>query len=214
MRTPRLLDKLFPFWLWRLPRGVKRIAITFDDAPDPVTTPALLDLLQEIEVKVTFFLIGERVKQNSDLIRRMAAEGHILGNHGFHHESHRGYSLDKMRDSIQKTEICLTDLGILPTRFFRPPHGSFSREMTSELRRLGYRGVMWTAQLHDWQPQTQEFLEKKVRHGFFDGSIVMLHDGQTSSIQTLLRVLPPLIEEFKARGFQFVTLTEQSFSDS
>jgi peptidoglycan/xylan/chitin deacetylase (PgdA/CDA1 family) len=214
MRTPRLLDKLFPFWLWRLPRGMKRIVLTFDDGPDEMTTPALLDLLQQTDVKVTFFLTGERVRQNSELIKRMAGEGHVLGNHGFHHESHRGYSADKLKDSIQKTEVCLTELGILPSKLFRPPYGAFSRRMTSQLRRLGYRGVMWTAQLHDWQPQSMEILKKGARRAFFDGSIVMLHDGHTTSIRTLLQVLPPLIEEFKAQGLQFVALTEQSLSDS
>jgi peptidoglycan/xylan/chitin deacetylase (PgdA/CDA1 family) len=210
--TSRLLDKIFPSWLWRLPSGMKRIALTFDDGPDPATTPALLDFMKQVDVRVTFFLIGERIEQNPDLIKRMATEGHILGNHGYHHESHYGYSPDRLRDSLKKTETCMTDLGVLPAKFFRPPHGIFSRTMTSELRRLNYSGIMWTAQLRDWQPQPQELLEKKARRAFFDGSIVVLHDGYTSAIQTLLRVLPPLIEESRARGFRFLPLGEELLS--
>ncbi|MFH1010343.1 MAG: polysaccharide deacetylase family protein [bacterium] len=209
MMMPRLFGRVFPQWLWRLPSGKRRIALTFDDGPDPVTTPALLDVLKRLEVKATFFLVGERVKPNAPLVERIAAEGHAMANHGYCHENHFGYPMDRLRDSIQRTEESIAALGTRPFPFFRPPYGVFSPRWTSRLHRLHYRGVMWTAHLRDWRPQRQEVLERRARRAFFDGSIVLLHDGQGSSIPTLLKALPQVVEEARTQGFQFVTLGEE-----
>jgi len=208
MITPRLFIKAFPHWLWHLPRGKRRIALTFDDSPDSTTTSALLDVLRDLEVKATFFLIGEKVSPHASLVERIAAEGHALANHGYRHESHFGYSMNKLRGSIQRTEESLTALGIHPLPFFRPPYGVCSPWLASKLHRLRYRGVLWSAHLRDWRLQKQEILEKRMRRAFFDGCILLLHDGQGSSISTLLKTLPHAVEQSRAQGFQFVALGE------
>lgn len=209
---PRFLDTLFPNWLWRLSPGEKRIALTFDDGPDFDTTPTLLDLLKELNVQVTFFLSGEKVRGNEMLLKRAANDGHIWANHGYHHVNHALYSRHLVRSSIQKTEEAMVAAGLRPARLFRPPFGIFRPGLTSELTHLKYRGVMWTAHLRDWKPQSDEILQRRARRAFSDGSIVLLHDKHASKSQALLKMLPLLVAEVQKQGFRFVTLCDETLA--
>jgi len=209
--TLRLLDSLFPQWVWRLPEGKRQIALTFDDGPNPATTAALLDVLKELNVKATFFLVGEKVTGNSALLGRAADEGHVLANHGYHHTSHAWYPRHKLRESIERTENAIADSGIRPARLFRPPYGFFLPRIGRELKRLGYRGIMWTAHLSDWKSLTPGAQEAKVRHALSDGSIILLHDAHTFQSTILTVTLPNLVDDAQRQGFQFVTITEETF---
>jgi peptidoglycan/xylan/chitin deacetylase (PgdA/CDA1 family) len=210
--TLRLLDSLFPQWVWRLAAGKRQIALTFDDGPDPTTTPALLDVLKELNVKATFFLIGEQVAGNAALLGRAAEEGHVLANHGYCHASHAGYPRQKLRDSIEGTERAIADSGIRPARLFRPPYGFFLPGISRELKRLGYRGIMWTSHLRDWRSQTRKVLEARAHRSLLDGSIILLHDTHEFQSTLLTAILPSLVEDARRRDFQFVTLTEEVFT--
>ncbi len=211
---PRLFEHLFPQWLWRLPAGQKRIALTFDDGPDMSTTPALLALLRELEIPVTFFLLGEKVKANAAMFTDAESHGHTLAVHGFRHSNHIVYSRRALRDSIQKTEEVMRTSNLQPTTLFRPPYGSFNPFHASELKRIGYRGVIWTAHVRDWRPQPIQALEARMRQAFHDGSIVLLHDGLKSQVQAVMKVLPRLVENARERGFQFVSLSDKTLGET
>lgn len=203
---PHLFDTLFPRWLWRLPPGEKCIALTFDDGPDPNTTPALLEVLKELNLEATFFVVGARVTRSAALLKEAVADGHVLANHGYRHANHGVYPHRLLRSSIQETEEAMVASGLRPVRLFRPPYGIFRPSQAWELARMGYRGVMWTAHLRDWRPQSLELLDQRARRAFTDGSIILLHDGHLFRIQALLKILPRLVVEARKRGFRFVTL--------
>ena len=212
--TPRLFEHLFPQWLWRLPTGQKRIALTFDDGPDMSTTPVLLVLLRELEIPATFFLLGEKVAANAAMFKDAEPHEHTLAVHGFHHVNHIVYSRRALRDSIQKTEEVMRTSNLQPIKLFRPPYGSFNPLQTSELKRIGYRGVIWTAHVRDWRPQPIQTLEARMRQTFHDGSIVLLHDGLKSQVQAVMKILPRLIENARERGFQFVSLKDKALEET
>ena len=208
--TPRLFEYLFPQWLWRLPAGQKRIALTFDDGPDMSTTPALLALLRELEIPATFFLLGDKVAANAAMFSDAESHGHTLAIHGFHHTNHGFYSRRALRNSIHKTAEVMQASNLQPTKLFRPPYGSFNPFHTSELKRIGYRGVIWTAHVRDWRAQPIQTLEGRMRQAFHDGSIVLLHDGLKSQVHTVMKILPRLVENARERGFQFVSLSDKT----
>jgi peptidoglycan/xylan/chitin deacetylase (PgdA/CDA1 family) len=207
--TPRLFEHLFPQWLWRLPAGQKRIALTFDDGPDMSTTPALLTLLNDHEIPATFFLLGEKVAENASVFKDVESHEHTFAVHGFRHSNHLFYTRRALRDSIQKTEDVMRTFDLQPINLFRPPYGSFNPFHASKLKRIGYRGVMWTAHLRDWRPQPIQTLEARMRRAFRDGSIVLIHDGSKSQVQAVMKVLPRLVENARERGFQFVSLSDK-----
>ena len=208
LMTPRLFEHLFPQWLWRLPAGQRRIALTFDDGPDRRTSPALLALLRELEIPATFFLLGERVAENAAIFKDSEPHEHALAVHGFYHANHRFYSRRALRGSIQKTEDIMQASGLQTIKLFRPPYGAFNPFHHSELKHIGYRGVLWTAHVHDWRPQPLQTLEVRLRRTFFDGSIVLLHDGFQSQVQAVMKLLPRLAEEARKHGFRFVSLRD------
>jgi peptidoglycan/xylan/chitin deacetylase (PgdA/CDA1 family) len=212
--TLRLLDRIFPQWLWRLPNGDGQIALTFDDGPDPNTTPALLETLAKLDVRATFFIVGSKIEGNSGLLKRAVIDGHVLANHGYHHANHALYSRAALRSSIQRTEEAMTALDVQPLRLFRPPYGFFRPGMASELTRLGYRGIMWTAHLRDWKPQSAAMLERRAGRAFDDGSIILLHDSHAAGPQSLSRILTRLAADVRERGFHFVTLQNETLDQS
>ncbi len=212
--TLHLYDRIFPRWLWRLPNGDGQVALTFDDGPDSNTTPALLETLAKLDIRATFFIVGSKVEGNTAVLRRAAADGHVLANHGYHHANHALYSRAALRSSIQKTEEAMTALDVQPLRLFRPPYGFFRPGTASELTRLGYRGVMWTAHLRDWKPQNPAVLERRARRSLHDGSIILLHDSHASGPQSLSRILTRLAAEVQERGFRFVTLHNETLDQS
>ena len=178
------------------------------------TTPALLALLRELEIPATFFLLGEKVAANAVMFRDAESHGHTLAVHGFHHTNHGFYSCRALRDSIQKTEEVMRTSNLQPTKLFRPPYGIFNPLQTSELKRIGYRGVIWTAHVRDWRPQSIKTLEARIRQAFHDGSIVLLHDGLKSQVQTVMKILPRLVENARERGFQFVSLSDKTLRET
>jgi peptidoglycan/xylan/chitin deacetylase (PgdA/CDA1 family) len=165
-----------------------------------------------LNVKATFFLIGEQVAGNAALLGRAAEEGHVLANHGYCHASHAGYPRQKLRDSIEGTERAIADSGIRPARLFRPPYGFFLPGISRELKRLWYRGIMWTSHLRDWRSQTRKVLEARAHRSLLDGSIILLHDTHEFQSTLLTAILPSLVEDARRRDFQFVTLTEEVFT--
>ncbi|MBU1936058.1 polysaccharide deacetylase family protein [bacterium] len=206
---PRLFERLFPQWLWRLPVGQKRIALTFDDGPDSSTTPALLALLKELELPATFFLLGENVAANAAIFKDAEPHEHTFAVHGFHHMNHGFYSRRALRYSIQKTEDVMRTSDLQPIKLFRPPYGIFNPFQTSELKHIGYSGVIWTAHVRDWRPQPTQTLETRMRRAFRDGSIVLLHDGSNSQIQAVMKILPRFVENAREHGFQFISLSDK-----
>ena len=201
---------LTPACVWRGPRGERRIALTFDDGPDPAWTPRVLDRLAASQVRATFFLVGERAERAPDVVRRMAAEGHEVGNHSW---SHRGFWLCGPRtttEEIGRAHEGLAALTGTPPRHFRPPWGMVNAAMFGAVRRVGERCVFWSIQPEGQRPAPAARQVDYVLGRAHPGAIVDLHDaeGTPAAPARLLDALPALIDGLRERGYALATVAE------
>lgn len=187
----------------------KVLYLTFDAGYENGCTEKILDILQQQQVPAAFFLVGNYIEKNGDLVRRMAKEGHIVGNHTMHH-----WDMSKLKDkaAFQKE---LTDLealyqdttGQTLPKYYRPPQGIYSEENLSMAKELGYRTVFWSLAYVDWlndQQPTRETAFAKLLPRTHNGAVILLH----STSQTNAAILNELIETWKTEGYRFGKLDE------
>ena len=196
--------------LARLPGDEKVVSITFDDGPNPDATPRILDVLSREGVHATFFVLGRHADRWPGLVRRMADEGHQLGNHGyFHRKLHRrfpGYIRDDLTrgaDAIERAS------GVRPAHF-RAPHGFRNPWVTPIARSLGERTIGWSLGVWDSARPGADEIVTRTLEGMRAGSILLLHDGDGYDVggdrtQTA-EAVPRIIDGLRALGFGFVTL--------
>ena len=171
----------------------KVCALTFDDGPDPRTTPIILDALKKHGVQATFFVVGSKVLKNAGLIRRIHQEGHDLGNHTYSHARISFCSKKKMLREIKATQKAL--LKVVPSvcNFFRPPHGRFMGEQKEILEKHTHlKTIMWDVCPNDWTLNSTDTLLANVMAELKPGSIILLHDvteNTALSIETLIQSL-------------------------
>lgn len=203
---------LFGRALGRLPTRDRAVALTFDDGPNADATPRILDTLQHENVSATFFLLGRHVERHPDLARRIAASGHALGNHGFHHRKLHDRGPGYVRRDLQMgTDAIVGATGRRPA-FFRAPHGFRSPWVTSIAGSLGQRTVGWTLGVWDSDcPGAQEIARRAIE-GCTPGAILLLHDGDgydpLADRRQTADALPGIIQGLRERGFEFVSLPE------
>lgn len=196
--------------LGRLPTREKQVALTFDDGPNPDATPRVLDALGAERCPAAFFLLGKHVERWPELARRAAAEGHVIGNHGYHHRKlhFRGPAYVRV-DLELGTDIIEQAAGIRPS-VFRAPHGFRSPWVTPIARALGQRTVGWTLGVWDSdRPGVDAIVERSVAD-CRPGTILLLHDADGydpsgDRLQTAAAV-PRIIRELRSRGYEFVGL--------
>jgi peptidoglycan/xylan/chitin deacetylase (PgdA/CDA1 family) len=183
------------------------VSLTFDDGPDPVTTPAVLDVLAKYGVHAAFFCIGEKTAQYQGLARRIADEGHIIANHSYHHFWGTNFLRLKglTREMAQTQEAIQGATGKTPA-FFRPPMGLTNPHMARALRRNGLICVGWDVRPFDTgrtNRQVMDVIARKTR----DGSIILLHDTARSP-REIMELLEGVIAVLKDRGFSFSALDD------
>lgn len=152
------------------------LALTFDDGPDPVWTPRLLDLLGSVDARATFFPIAPRAAAHPDLIARMREGGHAVGLHCEEHVRHSDRDLEWLRRDTGTALARLAAIGVDPT-FWRTPWGDTSRWSARVATEYGLRLVGWTVDTHDWRGDTAEQMFDATRAAIEPGSIVLAHDG-------------------------------------
>ncbi len=187
----------------------KVLYLTFDAGYENGATEKILDTLKRHEVTAAFFLVGDYVERNADLVRRMAAEGHMVANHTMHH---RDMSKLSAKDSFAKE---LADLEALyrettgqdMPKFYRPPQGVYSEDNLKMAQELGYRTIFWSLAYVDWnndaQPTREQALQKLLPRTH-DGAVVLLH----STSKTNAEILDELLTKWKEMGYRFGTLEE------
>ncbi|MEX2154142.1 MAG: polysaccharide deacetylase family protein [Gemmatimonadaceae bacterium] len=198
--------------LARLPTREKRVALTFDDGPNPVTTPRVLDTLRSQNVRATFFLLGRHVERWPDIARRVADEGHSVGNHGYHHRKlHlRGPGFVRLDLMLGADSIARATGAQL--KYFRAPHGFRSPWVSGIAAELGQRTVGWTLGVWDSDRPGADVIARRAVEGCRPGTILLLHDGDAydpmgDRTQTA-DALPRIIEELRRRGYEFVRLSD------
>jgi peptidoglycan/xylan/chitin deacetylase (PgdA/CDA1 family) len=165
------------------PRNPTEIALTFDDGPNPKITPKLLEVLGRANVKATFFLIGGFVKQCPELVREIAAAGHLVGNHTMTHPWLAWQSKSRVREELSGASAAIEDVLGTPVQFFRAPHGARRPAVLRIVHEMGMIPVQWNVICNDWNPigvdgimrrATQGVEQNRIR-GF--GTNLVLHDG-------------------------------------
>lgn len=177
------------------------IAITFDDGPRQSTTSKLLDGLKERGVKATFFLVGNKVEDNQELIARMHEEGHLIGNHTFSHIQLSTVSTDEAYQEIVKTNEAIEKVIGEPIKYIRPPYGSYSNKL---LLKINMTPVLWTVDPKDWNSDNVGQIVKNVVENVKCGDIILMHDIYDTSVTAALEI----IDQLKAKGYVFVTVDQ------
>ena len=175
-----------------------RVALTFDDGPNARYTPLLLEGLRKRNIHATFFLLGENILKNKELLLQMQKDGHLIGCHTWSH-----VQLDKISPSSANREILKTNsliyhiTGTYPT-CLRPPYGAWKKDLELPVTMLP---VFWDVDTLDWQSQNPESILDIVRKNVQDGSIILMHDSYDSSVRAALAITDELTE----KGYDFVT---------
>ncbi|WP_428962637.1 polysaccharide deacetylase family protein [Micromonospora fluostatini] len=159
--------------------GVRGVALTFDDGPDPVYTPQVLDQLRAARVKATFCVIGSRARRYPELVARIAREGHQLCNHSWNHDIELGRRPKAaIRADLRRTSAAIRD-AVPDARipFYRQPGGRWTAEVVAVAKELGMRSLHWTVDPQDWAKPTGPTITKRVTTAARPGAVVLLHDG-------------------------------------
>jgi peptidoglycan/xylan/chitin deacetylase (PgdA/CDA1 family) len=199
------LARWYPGCIYRVPVGSRLLALTFDDGPDPTSTPLILAELRRHGARATFFLITERLRNQDPLVRTMVAEGHELGNHFTQDRPSIGLGPQDFEDDLLRAHRDLAPFG--QPIWARPASGWYSQTMVKTMRRHGYRCALGSLYPLDTAIPLVTWAATYVLRNARPGAIVVLHDGGPRGRRTaevLARVLP----ELRRRGYRFVTLSE------
>ncbi len=183
----------------RLPEHEKTVLLTFEDGPDPASTPRLLALLEEYNISATFFLVGDKVAQYPELVREILERGHTLGNHTYHHlDAWKTSTLCYVKDVCSCSRIINSVAGELPL-WWRPPYGHATGKLVNWCQRHGVQTVLWDVAAGDVSSRaTVRSVERNIVQKIRPGSILSLHDNSRSARVTpaaLREVLPRLIDD-------------------
>ena len=189
--------------------GEKVIYLTFDAGYENGCTAKILDALKKHDAPAAFFLVGNYIEKNADLVRRMVEEGHIVGNHTMHH-----YDMSKLSDKeafskelTDLEELFLEKTGKELPKYYRPPQGIYSESNLQMAKELGYRTVFWSLAYVDWnnddQPTAEEAYEKLLPR-IHNGAVVLLH----STSQTNAEILDDLLTKWEEMGYSFGSIED------
>ncbi len=180
------------------------VALTFDDGPDEVMTPKVLDVLKEWNVRATFFIIGSKAEQWPQIVARMVAEGHTVGNHTYTHASaFPFFSAERMRTELRRTQQVVERITGKRMRLFRPPFGVTDPTIGRIVRSEGLQGIGWSIRsLDTLRNRSREAVCRKISRKLHAGAVILLHD-RCEKADELLRCV---LTEIKARGYELETI--------
>ncbi|NOU62765.1 polysaccharide deacetylase family protein [Paenibacillus sp. LMG 31461] len=211
---PTAIVRLGGFSAYRKGKGVTGIALTFDDGPDPAFTPQLLDILKLHGIQATFFILGAKAEKYPEIIRRMHAEGHLIGIHNYRHWTNAVLTPKKVRKQLQDTvNVIDAILGIKPI-YYRPPWGIIN--IFDFLRMKQFRLVLWSLMVGDWRCSGgTDRIKKKLFARLQNNDIIVLHDsGQTLGANPyapmyMLEALKEFVEECRKQGIPFMRIDQR-----
>jgi peptidoglycan/xylan/chitin deacetylase (PgdA/CDA1 family) len=214
MFIPWLITRIWGIGVFKRGKVRREIAFTFDDGPDPIYTPQLLDMLKKHNVKATFFVLGSKAEQYPQIIKRIHEEGHLIGIHNYVHASNWLMTpwAVKNKQIKRSADIVETITGTRPN-YYRPPWGILN--LWGFFLKFEYHLVFWSVMAYDWRSQVDKNkMKNNLLHSITDGSVILLHDsGDTfgavrDAPHYMLQALDDVLEEVKLRNFQCVRIDE------
>ena len=206
IKTNTFIKKIFSNYVWDVPNTENKIYLTFDDGPTPDVTEWVLEELKKHQAKATFFCIGKNIENNPDLFKRVVNDGHAIGNHTFNHFNGWKTSSDNYLKNTYQCQDEISKLININNKLFRPPYGKIKTSQSKELRKLGYKIIMWDVLSADFdQTITPEKCLENVLQNAVSGSIIIFHDS-VKGYKNLEYVLPQSLKVLKERGFTFDTI--------
>ena len=182
-------------------KNQKVVALTFDDGPNPATTNQALDTLSKYGIKATFFVLGKNVSGNEEILKRMKADGHVIGNHSWSHPVLSKLSLDEAKKQITDTEDAITKVLGSSSKLMRPPYGAITDDIRNSLD-LSF--IMWNVDSLDWKSKNEAAILTEIQRQVRNGSIILMHDIHAETVNAL----PKIIDYLKEQGYHFVTVPE------
>jgi peptidoglycan/xylan/chitin deacetylase (PgdA/CDA1 family) len=198
-----LLERLTPNLIWRIDTDQPLVALSFDDGPHPTHTPEVLEILKRADARATFFLIGERAEAHPDLVRRIKADGHEVGNHYFTRAHTFRHSDAEFLGALDRTERAAEIRG--PPKLFRPPGGAAWPRQLRLARERGYSCVVGSAYPYDGGHPPVGYIQWLVEKNLAPGTIVILHDGIPDPRRSIA-ALPHILAAGRRRGLRFVSI--------
>lgn len=208
VKTNRLIKKAFPNFVWDIKDRERTVYLTFDDGPTPEVTEWVLQVLKEHAVKATFFCIGNNIEQHPNIFQKIIDQGHAVGNHTFNHLNGWQTGNSAYFENIAATEKIISGIipGFLKNKIFRPPYGRIKSSQATEVRRQGYRIIMWDVLSADFdQAITPERCLQNVIKNTRSGSVIIFHDS-VKAYNNLRYALPKAIEYLKEKEFNFAKI--------
>ena len=189
----------------RAKNSSKAIALTFDDGPDPVWTPKVLEVLKKYDVKATFFCIGDKVDKHPLLVKQLIEEEHLIGNHTYYHTSFFPLlSRKKMVAELQRCDEAIKNAVGEPVALFRPPFGVTNPTIAASVRELGYKVVGWSIRSFDTVKSEREKVLRRILKKAHAGGVVLMHDNLENSDWLVEQVIVNLHEQ----GYEIKRLDE------
>lgn len=188
--------------------NLKRVALTFDDGPDNYYTPRILDILHAKKVPGTFFMVGKEAQRFPEMVKRIAKEGHSIGNHSWDHPKLWTLSNERIKQEILSTDNEIQQLTGRGTTLFRPPYGRVTPADVVLIHNMGYHIIDWSVDTLDWKgtpaPTIMQFVNKEVS----PGAIILEHcfASHPGELNGTLQALPQIIDHLKAEGYEFVSV--------
>lgn len=188
----------------------KRAALTFDDGPDAVVTPQILDILKENNIKATFFMLGSQAAAHPEVVRRIVDEGHSIGNHSWSHPRFNDLTIEEAREQIRDTQDKLEVIAGFRPSIFRPPYGELDEEKVELAHSMKLTIVNWSVDTMDWSGLPAPDILKLVREQIWPGGIILQHasGGENHQLSNTIEALKQIIPELSEQGYSFVTVPE------
>ncbi|GAE36413.1 delta-lactam-biosynthetic de-N-acetylase [Halalkalibacter akibai] len=190
----------------------KELYLTFDNGYENGYTEKVLDVLKEKEVPATFFVTGHYLDNATDLVIRMVEEGHIVGNHSWHHPSLPDVGDGRLMNELTKVQERFTEItGVKEMKYLRPPRGQFSERTLVLSEKLGYTNVFWSMAYKDWEVDKQkggDYAYNQIMKRIHPGAIMLIHSVSSDNAEALPRV----IDEARKQGYEFKSLDDLLFS--
>ncbi len=204
IKTPKFVTWLYPKRIWAFSRKENTVYLTFDDGPIPEITLWVLEELKKYNAKATFFCIGDNIKKNPEIFRKLLSEGHSVGNHTFNHLNGWRTNTSEYLKNILKCEEALNSEPRIQNSesVFRPPYGKMTSKQSKALQKKGYKIIMWDVLSRDYDATiSKEKCLQNVLKNINTGSIVVFHDSIKAE-KNLRFVLPNVLEYISEKGWK------------